>query len=155
MSKRDEGIPGGRVRDDAMHNFDPDLSSQIITEEDRAQIEACLQQLRTDTGAGYSMVLDRAGQIIAWESSAERREMVYLGALLAATYASTREIARNVQEAAQGTEQVSGNIAQVSAGVSESRAAASQLLAASGQLAENAETLKGVVDRFLAEIRAA
>ena len=81
-----------------MHNFDPDLSSQIITEEDRAQIEACLQQLRTDTGAGYSMVLDRAGQIIAWESSAERREMVYLGALLAATYASTREIARILHE---------------------------------------------------------
>jgi predicted regulator of Ras-like GTPase activity (Roadblock/LC7/MglB family) len=44
------------------------------------------------------MVVDRAGQILAWESDTNLEEMTHLGALLAATYASTREIARILKE---------------------------------------------------------
>ena len=81
-----------------MHEFDSDLSNLRVTEEDVAQITACLQRLLTDTGASYTMVVDRSGQILAYESDAYRPEMSHLGALLAATYASTQEIARILNE---------------------------------------------------------
>ena len=81
-----------------MHEFDPDLSNLRVTEEDTAQISACLQRLLADTGASYTMVVDRSGQILAYESDGERPEMTHLGALLAATYASTQEIARILNE---------------------------------------------------------
>lgn len=78
--------------------FDRALSNLVVTEEDTAQITACLQRLIADSGASYSMVLDRAGQVLAWESDSIRPEMQHLGALLAATYASTREMARLLNE---------------------------------------------------------
>ncbi len=81
-----------------MHEFDPDLSNLRVTEEDTAQISACLQRLLADTGASYTMVVDRSGQILAYESDGLRPEMTHLGALLAATYASTQEIARILNE---------------------------------------------------------
>jgi predicted regulator of Ras-like GTPase activity (Roadblock/LC7/MglB family) len=81
-----------------MAAFDKDLSSFQVNEEDTAQITACLQRLLADTGASYTMVVDRAGQIIAWESESDHPEMTHLGALLAATYASTQEIARILNE---------------------------------------------------------
>ena len=81
-----------------MMPLDPDLTTLVVGEEETAQISACLQRLLTDTGATYSMVLDRAGQILAWESDSERPEMIHLGALLAATYASTQEMARILKE---------------------------------------------------------
>lgn len=81
-----------------MPEFDPDLTSLRVTEEDTAQISACLQRLLADTGASYTMVVDRSGQILAYESDGDRPEMTHLGALLAATYASTQEIARILNE---------------------------------------------------------
>jgi predicted regulator of Ras-like GTPase activity (Roadblock/LC7/MglB family) len=81
-----------------MHEFDQDLSTLRVTEEDTAQISACLQRLLADTGASYTMVVDRSGQILAYESDGHRPEMTHLGALLAATYASTQEIARILNE---------------------------------------------------------
>lgn len=81
-----------------MMPLDPDLTTLVVGDEETAQIAACLQRLLTDTGASYSMVLDRAGQILAWESDNERPEMIHLGALLAATYASTQEMARILKE---------------------------------------------------------
>jgi predicted regulator of Ras-like GTPase activity (Roadblock/LC7/MglB family) len=44
------------------------------------------------------MVLDRAGQIIVYGGSEYRAEMMMLGALIAGTYASTREMARILRE---------------------------------------------------------
>ncbi len=81
-----------------MSNFDPDISRLIVGEEERAQISACLQRLMADSGASYSMVIDRSGQILSEESDEIRPEMVHLGALLAATYASTQEMARILKE---------------------------------------------------------
>ncbi|HET9017119.1 MAG TPA: roadblock/LC7 domain-containing protein [Thermomicrobiaceae bacterium] len=78
--------------------FDPDLTTLVVGPEETAQIAACLQRLLSDTGASYGMVLDRAGQILSWESDSERPEMIHLGALLAATYASTQEMARILKE---------------------------------------------------------
>ncbi len=81
-----------------MQDFDPQLNNMRVTEEDTAQITACLQRLLADTGASYTMVVDRSGQILAYESDGHRPEMTHLGALLAATYASTQEIARILNE---------------------------------------------------------
>jgi hypothetical protein len=43
-------------------------------------------------------VLDRAGQIIVWDGPAYEGLRMQLGALIAGTYASTREVARILQE---------------------------------------------------------
>ncbi|MFH5924626.1 HAMP domain-containing methyl-accepting chemotaxis protein [Roseomonas xinghualingensis] len=69
--------------------------------------------------------------------------------------AATREIGRAVAEAASGTQDVSRHTAGVTEGAERTGAAAAQLRSASGELAHRAEQLRGRVDRFLAEIRAA
>jgi methyl-accepting chemotaxis protein len=69
--------------------------------------------------------------------------------------AATGEISRNVTQAAQGTQDVSANIAGVTQAAGETGQAASHVLAAAGELSQQSETLRGEVDRFLAEIRAA
>ncbi len=81
-----------------MSKFDPDISNLVVGEEDRSQIAACLQRLMADSGASYAMVIDRSGQILAEESDEIRPEMVHLGALIAATYSSTQEMARILKE---------------------------------------------------------
>ncbi len=68
---------------------------------------------------------------------------------------ATRDIARNVQEAAQGTQEVATNITGVSAGAGETGKAANEVLESAGQLAKQSEDLRGAVDKFLADIRAA
>jgi methyl-accepting chemotaxis protein len=69
--------------------------------------------------------------------------------------ASTSEISRNVSQAAAGTQEVSSNVSQVTEAAGQTGAAASQVLGAAQELAQQAETLRGQVERFLAEIRAA
>jgi methyl-accepting chemotaxis protein len=69
--------------------------------------------------------------------------------------AATREIGRAVAEAASGTQDVSRHTAGVTEGAERTGAAAAQVRSASGELAQQAEQLRGRVDRFLSEIRAA
>ncbi len=68
---------------------------------------------------------------------------------------STQEIARNVQQAAQGTSEVNTNITRVTEAASQTGAAATQVLASSGELSQQAEKLRGQVDVFLADVKAA
>jgi len=68
---------------------------------------------------------------------------------------STREIARNVQQAARGTHDVNQNIESVSKAVSETGMAAGQVLDASRKMAGQAEGLRREVQRFLGEVRGA
>lgn len=79
-------------------HFDPDLTSMIVGEEESLMIEKCIQRLMDETGATYSMLLDRAGQVLAWQGDAHQAEMMHLGALMAGTYASSREMARLLNE---------------------------------------------------------
>ncbi|MGQ3072284.1 MAG: methyl-accepting chemotaxis protein [Ferrovibrionaceae bacterium] len=67
--------------------------------------------------------------------------------------AATREIARSVEDAAAGTRQASSNVAQVNAAAAESGTAAGEVLTASGELSRLADSLRGEVGKFLAEIR--
>ena len=69
--------------------------------------------------------------------------------------AATREIARNVQEAAAGTEQVSATIAGVTEAAGQAGEASGHVLTAATTLSGEADGLRGEVERFLAEVRAA
>ena len=69
--------------------------------------------------------------------------------------ASTREIARNVQQAARGTQEVNANIAGVTEAAGRTGSAANQVLASSGALSQQAESLRREVDAFLADVKAA
>lgn len=69
--------------------------------------------------------------------------------------AATREIARNIQHAAGGTSEVSSNIVGVSTASAEAGAAASEVLSASDALRREADMLRGEIDAFLNDIRAA
>lgn len=87
--------------DSFMHGqgrLDPDLTNLVVGEEESAMIQKCLRRLMDETGATYSMLLDRAGQVLAWEGEGHQAEMLHLGALLAGTYASSREMARILKE---------------------------------------------------------
>src|SRR3712207_6287520 len=78
--------------------FDPDLNDMIIDEATSDSIGVVLAQLVKDSRAGGGMVLDRAGQIIVWNGHHYKDESMQLGALIAGTYASTRQMARILGE---------------------------------------------------------
>jgi methyl-accepting chemotaxis protein len=69
--------------------------------------------------------------------------------------AATHEITRNTQEAARGTGEVSRNITGVNDAAVQTGKAAADVLAASTQLGEQAQVLRGEIDKFFADIRAA
>lgn len=69
--------------------------------------------------------------------------------------AATREIARNIQHAAGGTSEVSSNIVGVSTASAEAGAAAGDVLSASDALRREADMLRGEIDAFLNDMRAA
>ncbi|MCA1511246.1 chemotaxis protein [Bradyrhizobium sp. SUTN9-2] len=69
--------------------------------------------------------------------------------------AATREIARNIQHAAGGTSEVSSNIVGVSTASAEAGAAATEVLGASDALRREADMLRGEIDAFLNDMRAA
>ena len=79
-------------------HFDPQLTQMIIDEETCTSIDSVLRQLIRDSQASTALVLDRAGQIIVWDGPAYEGQRMQLGALVAGTYASTREVARILQE---------------------------------------------------------
>jgi methyl-accepting chemotaxis protein len=68
---------------------------------------------------------------------------------------ATQEIARNVQQAADRTGEVSRNISGVTTGTAETGSAAREVLASAVNLAQQSETLRAEVNRFLSSIRAA
>jgi methyl-accepting chemotaxis protein len=69
--------------------------------------------------------------------------------------ATTQAIAQNIGEAATGTQSVSAHIADLSAVANAAGRSAEEVLAATARLSHESETLRGEVDRFLGEIRAA
>ncbi|MDQ3044001.1 MAG: roadblock/LC7 domain-containing protein [Chloroflexota bacterium] len=88
----------GERGDDFIPHFDFNLSDIVIDEDTSAAIATVLSHLLRDSGADSGVVLDRAGQIIVWDGDEYRNEMMMLGALIAGTYASTREMARILGE---------------------------------------------------------
>jgi methyl-accepting chemotaxis protein len=68
---------------------------------------------------------------------------------------ATHEIAHSVTRASQGTRQVSENILAINNAAGDSTTAANQVQTAAGDLARQSDTLRTVMDRFLATVRAA
>ncbi len=68
---------------------------------------------------------------------------------------ATQEIARNVQQAALGTGEISANVAGVQQAAGDTGAAAHQVLQASSELSRQSETMRGQVESFLGNIKAA
>jgi methyl-accepting chemotaxis protein len=68
---------------------------------------------------------------------------------------ATQEIARNVQQAALGTGEISSNVTGVQQAAGDTGAAAHQVLQASEELSRQSETMRGEVEAFLSNIKAA
>ena len=68
---------------------------------------------------------------------------------------ATQEIARNVQQAALGTGEISANVVGVQQAAGDTGAAAHQVLQASSELSRQSETMRGEVETFLSNIKAA
>jgi len=69
--------------------------------------------------------------------------------------AATGEISRNAQEAATGTHEVNSNISEVTVATSEAGKSASEVQSAAQELTRQFDTLRGEVDGFLGDVRAA
>jgi methyl-accepting chemotaxis protein len=69
--------------------------------------------------------------------------------------AATREIARNVEQAAHGSSHVAATISEVNGASAKTGHTANQVLMAAKSLAQNAESLRTTIARFLAEVKAA
>jgi methyl-accepting chemotaxis protein len=68
---------------------------------------------------------------------------------------ATRDIAGNIQQAAGGAQQVSQNVAAAQRAVSETKTVAAGVLNAAGSVTKETSRLRGEVERFLADVRAA
>jgi methyl-accepting chemotaxis protein len=68
---------------------------------------------------------------------------------------ATAEIARNVSEAARGTEELSGNVSAVASSATTIGTSSSNVLGAATDLNTQSATLRGKIETFLANIRAA
>jgi methyl-accepting chemotaxis protein len=69
--------------------------------------------------------------------------------------AATKEIARNVEQAAQGTTEVTTNITSVTQAANDTGTAADQVLTSAQDLTRQSDTLRGLVAKFLSEVKAA
>lgn len=58
------------------------------------QIEECLRRLWDDTGANSTMLIDTSGEVVAVQGQTEREDIADVAALLAGTFASSRDVAR-------------------------------------------------------------
>jgi methyl-accepting chemotaxis protein len=116
------------------------------TEEIAAQIQSMQQATSDAVGAiaGISGTISKVSEISTTIASAVEEQG-----------AATQEIARNVQQAAAGTTEVSNNIGGVTQAASQTGAASTQVLSTASELAKQSEVLRGEVDQFLANIRAA
>jgi predicted regulator of Ras-like GTPase activity (Roadblock/LC7/MglB family) len=78
--------------------MDPQLTSQIVPSEETARIEECMARLVEDTGGNCALLLDKSGQVIAAQGDGSRQDITALGALIAGTFASSREVAKLLRE---------------------------------------------------------
>ncbi|MBR0784561.1 methyl-accepting chemotaxis protein [Bradyrhizobium iriomotense] len=124
------------------------LASQTAkaTDEIRTQIASMQQVTTSAVGAiqGIGRIIGEINDVTTTIAAAVEEQG-----------AATREIARNIQHAAGGTSEVSSNIVGVSTASAEAGAAANEVLGASDALRREADMLRGEIDAFLNNMRAA
>src|SRR5438128_6130707 len=74
------------------------ISSLVVSEGDSKRIGEQLDRLLRDAGASTALLLDKAGEVIATRGATLTQDVTMLGALLAGTFATSREIARMMNE---------------------------------------------------------
>jgi predicted regulator of Ras-like GTPase activity (Roadblock/LC7/MglB family) len=74
------------------------ISSLVIGEPDTKRIGEQLNRLINEAGANSTLLLDKSGEVIAARGSLGTQDINVLGALLAGTFATSREIARLMNE---------------------------------------------------------
>lgn len=76
-------------KDEAKPNF-----SLIVSEADSTRIHQQLDRMLIESGANSTLLLDKSGEVIAARGERLPRDLQVLGALLASTFATSREVAR-------------------------------------------------------------
>lgn len=74
------------------------LTRAIVLPEHAARADQCLQRLLDNCLASCAVLLDRSGQLVTARGDGYRDSLVLLGALIAGSFASAREIARLLGE---------------------------------------------------------
>jgi methyl-accepting chemotaxis protein len=108
---------------------------------------AAIQGASDETVAAIRNVVDVIGEINQIGSA--------IAAAIEQQDSSTKESARNVQQAAHGTQEVTSNIAGVQQAANDTGSAATHVLGAAEQLSRQSNDLAGEVNRFLGDVRAA
>jgi len=70
----------------------------VLTDEDYARVERCLDTMISSSGAHCALLIDRSGQLIASSGDPSTLDVVALSALTAANFGATAEIARLLGE---------------------------------------------------------
>ena len=124
------------------------LASQTAqaTSDITARVTA-MQAATSETVHAIRAIIERIGEISQASSA--------IASAVEQQSASTQEIAKNVQQAAVGTEDVTTTIGRVAAAATQTGGASSELRSAADDLSRQSEVLRGEVDRFLADVRAA
>ncbi len=78
--------------------MDPQLNSLTVGAAELKEIEACLDEMRAEIDATCLMLLDHSGQVILARNRRGGPDETVVGALLAATFASSRELAKVLRE---------------------------------------------------------
>ncbi|MBR0646100.1 methyl-accepting chemotaxis protein [Plastoroseomonas hellenica] len=114
------------------------------------EIGAQIAQMQADTNLAVAAISSIASTIGTLTATT-----MQVAAVAEQQAAATQEIGRAVAEAASGTQEVSRHTVGLREDAENTGATAGQLRTASGELARQAETLRGKVDGFLGDIRAA
>jgi len=77
------------------------LSNLIVSEGELSNITRVLGRLALDTAASHTLALDKSGQLIAAQGQTGQRDLIALGALLAGTFSSSRQVAGRVMKSSQ------------------------------------------------------
>jgi len=116
------------------------------TENIATQIQAVQAQTKS--------TVDAIESIVKWI-----QEMTEISAAVAAAVeeqnSAAQEIGRSANQAAAGTEEVTSGIVAVTHAADSTGSASGEVSEAAGKLSQNAATLKGLVDGFLGDVRAA
>jgi len=113
-------------------------------------IQTKVEEIQSMTGTAVSAIATIGGTVSRMNEIASS-----IAAAVEEQGAATRDIAGNVQQAAGGAQQVSQNVAAAQRAVSETRSVAAGVLDAAGSVTRETAQLRGEVERFLSDVRAA
>ncbi len=118
--------------------------TQEATEQIRQQIESVQNETQSAVSAVQEIgrVVDQMAEISQSVATAVEEQQ-----------SATQEIARNVQETSDGTQQVAQNIEGVKEAVGQTREHIDSVESTAQRLQDYGETLRGEVDKFLAQMR--